>query len=146
MPTAAKLVAAVLFAAIGLMAAMAYVPQLPEGSQIGRLREVCAGIGLSCGWFVMGRLVGKGYGAAMGFGVRTSVTVAVWALLFFSIYEMVVQSTRMRYDGPMEAVVATFGILLDYGRLMLAPEVIGVLLIGGLVGGMLTEAVGRRWS
>ena len=115
MPTAAKLFAAVMFAAVGFLAAQAYVPSLPEGTQIGFLREICAGLGLVIGWFVMGRLVGKGYVEAVGFGIRTSVTILFWATLGFSIYEMILRSTKMMYDGPMEALLGVFDLMIYYG-------------------------------
>ncbi|HCZ00475.1 MAG: tellurium resistance protein [Rhodobacterales bacterium RIFCSPHIGHO2_02_FULL_62_130] len=146
MPTAAKLVAAVMFAAVGFLAAQAYVPSLPEGTQIGFLREICAGLGLVIGWFVMGRLVGKGYVEAVGFGIRTSVTVLFWAVLGFSIYEMILRSTKMMYDGPMEALLGVFDLVIYYGKMMGSPEFIGTLLIGGVLGGIAAEWAGRRWS
>lgn len=146
MPTAAKLVAAVMFAAVGFLAAQAYVPSLPEGTQIGFLREICAGLGLVIGWFVMGRLVCKGYVEAVGFGIRTSVTVLFWAVLGFSIYEMILRSTKMMYDGPMEALLGVFDLVIYYGKMMGSPEFIGTLLIGGVLGGIAAEWAGRRWS
>ncbi len=146
MPTAAKLVAAVMFAAVGFLAAQAYVPSLPEGTQIGFLREICAGLGLVIGWFVMGRLVGKGYVEAVGFGIRTSVTVLFWAVLGFSIYEVILRSTKMMYDGPMEALLGVFDLVIYYGKMMGSPEFIGTLLIGGVLGGIAAEWAGRRWS
>jgi hypothetical protein len=146
MPTAAKLVAAVMFAAVGFLAAQAFVPSLPEGTQIGFLREICAVLGLVIGWLVMGRLVGKGYVEAVGFGIRTSVTVLFWAVLGFSIYEMILRSTKMMYDGPMEALLGVFDLVIYYGKMMGSPEFIGTLLIGGVLGGIAAEWAGRRWS
>ena len=146
MPTAAKLVAAVAFALLGVISALVYIPGLPEGAQIGWLREGSAVIGLLCGWFVMGRLTGRRYAESMSTGVRTSVTVVFWVLLVFSIYVMVQRSTKMLYDGPMEAVLAVFDLMLGYGRLMLTKELIGTVLLGGLFGGAVSEFAGRRWS
>lgn len=146
MPTAAKLAAAALFAALAFLAAEVYRPLLPEGTQTGWLRLGSAAIGLICGWRIMGRLHGKGYYAATGSGVRTSVTVLFWAVLAFSIYTMVYRSTKMLYDDAGEAVLAVFDLMLSYGKLMLDAQFIGVLLLGGLVCGLVTEFVGRRWS
>jgi hypothetical protein len=145
MPTAAKLVAAVVFAAVAFFAANAMVPLLPEGTQIGYLREISALLGLVVGWRVMGRLVGKGYVEAIGFGIRTSVTILFWATLGFSIYEMILRSTKMMYDGPMEALLGVFDLMIYYGEMMGSPEFIGTLLVGGIIGGLAAEAAGRRW-
>jgi hypothetical protein len=146
MPTAAKLLAAVAFAIVAYLTAFALVPHFPEGTQIGLFREISAVIGFAVGWFVMGNLVGKGYGEAAGSGIRTSVTVVFWALLLFSIYLMVKKSMKMAYDGPMEAVLGIFELMLEYGQIMLVPDVLGVLVVGGILGGMLAEWAGRRWS
>ena len=146
MPTAAKIVGAISFAIFGYFAALAVIPVLPEGTQIGRMREISAFIGLLNGWFVMGRLTGKGYRAGIGSGIRTAITVVIWALLVFAIYEMVLRSTKLRYDGPMEAVTAAFGLMLEYGKLLLTKEIIATILIVGGICGAITEWAGKRWK
>lgn len=146
MPTAAKLIAAVVFAMLGFVAAATFVPHMPEGSQIGLFRELTAVIGFIIGWFVMGGLVGSGYGEAAGSGLRTSVTITFFTLLFFSIYLMVKQSFKMVYDGPMDAVLGVFEFMLKYGQMMLVPDVLAVLALGGILGGLVAEWAGRRWS
>ncbi len=83
MPTAAKLVAAILFAALAFTAAEVYKIALPDRTVWGVFSPVCAVIGAFCGWFVMGRLVGHGYLSAMGYGLRTTVTFVFWAFWGF---------------------------------------------------------------
>ena len=146
MPTAAKIVGAISFAIFGYFAALAVIPVLPEGTQIGRMREISAFIGLLNGWFVMGRLTGNGYRSGIGSGIRTAITVVIWALIVFAIYEMVLRSTKLRYDGPMEAVTAAFGLMLEYGKLLLTKEIIATILIVGGICGAITEWAGKRWK
>jgi hypothetical protein len=145
MPTAAKLVASVLFALLSFFIADLYAQGITDGTRTTYLLPGCAAIGLICGWRVMGRLVGKGMGDAMGSGIRTALTIVFFALLLFSIYEMVVVSTKGLYDGPMEAVLAIFDIMLKYGRGLVTPELIGTILVGGGLAGMTTEWADRRW-
>lgn len=146
MPTAAKLFAALAFAAVGFFAAEAFKPALPEGTQFGFFTEICAALGALCGWRISGALAGKGYYASSGYGVRTSVTIVFWALLGFSIYEMVLRSMKLRYDGPFEAVVAVFDLAYGYLLLMGRSDFLIILVAGGILGGMLTEWASRRWS
>ncbi|MBP9185031.1 MAG: TrgA family protein [Fuscovulum sp.] len=145
MPTAAKLVAAVCFALVGWLAANAHIPALGESATFGLFREITALIGVIVGWGTMGRLVGQGYGEAVGSGLRTAVTLAFFALLGFSTYQMVQESTKMVYDGPMDAVLGIFEFMMDNGRKMLTPGVLGILGIGGAVAGLLSEWASRRW-
>ncbi len=139
MPTAARLIAALGFAAVGLGVAWV-LALLPLGWVVWGVA------GAACGWFVMGSLVGRGYRAAAGFGVRTAVTAAFWALLALSLREMIRRAYLRQYDDPFEAIVAIFEIGLDRGRALIAAEPLAVLLLGGLLAGVLAEFAGRRWK
>lgn len=146
MPTASKIVAAVMFALVAALAAHLFIPALPEGTQVNLFREISGAVGFAVGWFVMGKLAGKGYVDAAGSGIRTSVTILFWLLLGFSAYTMVMRSTKMLYDGPMEAVLAIFDLMIYYGKFLAEPAAPVALLVGGVVGGVVTEWAGRRWS
>lgn len=146
MPTAPKLIAAVLFALVAALAAHLFIPALPEGTQTKMFREISGLIGFFCGWFIMGRRVGRGMGEAINRGLVTSVAVLFWCLLLFSIYLMIRKSTRMMYDGPMDAVLGILELMLEYGALLKHPATPVALVAGGVLGGMLTEAAGRRWN
>lgn len=146
MPTAPKLVAAVLFAVLAWFVSDLYKPLLPEGTQVGLLSPVNAVFGMLMGWQVMGRRAGDTMRAAFGYGLTTAAVIVFWALLFWSGYVMVRRSTRLYYDGPMEALTDMFGLMVEYARLGATPEVIGSLVVGALVFGWLTEQVARRFS
>ena len=152
MPTISRLIAAVLFAAIAVLAAEAFKLRMNEGTQFGRFTLLCAAIGLLCGWYIMGRLTGQGYRRAFGTGVRTSVGFVVWALLVCSILLMVRKAFNKRYDSPMEAVVDIFAMALENGMRLFTPftadlpVLLGVLLLGGGLGGLMAEWAKRRWE
>ncbi|WP_028028975.1 TrgA family protein [Gemmobacter nectariphilus] len=146
MPTAARLAAALAFAALGFFAAEIYKPGLPPETQFGRFTPLCALIGLLCGWFLMGRLAGRGTRAALGSGLRTAATMVFFAMVLFSVYEMLLRALRKRYGGVFEAIEGTFDIVLIYGTALLRPEPLIVLAIGGMLCGLLVEWVSRRAS
>lgn len=147
MPTAAKLASALLFAAVGFFAADAYGMTLPPGQPKFWLAPVVAAIGLGQGWMTMGRNVGQGMSMAITTGVRVSVQIAFWSILAFGLYEMFYRSTRLRYDGPGEAVIAALELFLDYGLSVLeATTSVIILLVGGAISGVIAELVNRRWS
>ena len=145
MPTAAKLVAAVAFAAVAFFAAEIFKPAMPPDTQFGYFSYICASISALCGWFVMGGLVGRGSSAAIGSGIRTITTAVFLLLLLFSGREMILRAMKLRYHGPMDAIQAMFGLVVDFGRMMLTPEELGTLLIGGALAGLLADWSARRW-
>lgn len=146
MPTAARLIAALWFAAVGWFAANAFVPQLGEGASPGVLREVAAGIGLLSGWLVMGGAAGRGYADAVGAGLKTAVVLAFFTLLGFSTWQMVDASMRGHYgSSPMAAILGIFEFMMENGRLMVLPGVLGALAAGGAIGGLVAERAARTW-
>lgn len=147
MPTAAKLVSAVAFALVGLWAAISYIPQLPEGTSTGQFPAIMAALGFVIGWRSMGRSAGRGWGESLGYGLRTSALIVFWALLGFACYTMLMRSTRQLYRGdPGRAVMDVPVIMMQYGKLLAAQEVLVALVVGGLVGGLLAEFAARRWT
>ncbi len=146
MPTTAGLVAAIFFAALGWFCADLIKPLLPEATAVGLFSPVSAAFGAVIGWVFAGRRLYAGLGRGFGIGLTTSALLAFWVLLSFSGYEMLRFSMRMRYDGPIEALQDMFRIMVDYAWLVTTPSVIGTLVIGGLIGGWLTEQAAKRWE
>lgn len=144
MPTAAKLVSALMLAALGGWAAMLIVPLLPEGFQEGAFVPVTALWGLVAGWMVMGRRLGDGYPHAIAHGLTGVASLVVFALAFNSAWMMVENALMRRYDGPMEATVGFFDFVLKNLGTMSAPQVLTVLICGGIVAGFLGEFVSHR--
>ena len=160
MPTATKLMAGLAFALLGFFASEVFKPLLPEGSKMGMLSYVDAGIGFLCGWLIMGRLAGRGKYASAGAGVRTSLAMTFWCLLFWSIWEMLRESTSPgTYAGPVAAINGAFGFIFDYAMMILTdprigftigegtyflPQVPLLLVIGGILCGWFAEWTEER--
>ena len=146
MPTGAKLTAAICFAVVGWVLANYYVQNMPDASAAGRIREAAGVLGALVGWMVMGPSVGKGYVEAAGAGIKTAVVLAVVALFLLALREMLDNSVRMRYDGALEAIVDVFQTMAKRSEALLSLGVFGTILLGGIIGGLLTENAGRRWK
>lgn len=146
MPTAGKLFAALAFALVGLAAALAFQPLMPQGTRFGWFVPVCTLLGAICGWRVMGPRAGLGgAAAAMGVGLSTSVVLSVTAVFVFATREMVIRSMNRRFDGVMDAALGTFDIALDYGLMLLTPQMLAVLVGGGAIGGLVAHGAARHW-
>jgi len=147
MPTAAKLVAAIAFGFVAFLAAHLYALSVPNGRPVGVLREVSAVVGVLCGWFVMGPFAHRARGSveAMGTGIRTSLTIVVWVVLIFACADMLDRAVKGRYDTPLDALLGVFEQALVLLPNLAKPDVLGVLLLGGLFAGALAQWAGKRW-
>ncbi len=146
MPTAAKLIAALVLAITGALTATAVIPLLPEGQPIKWLYQVSIAVPIIAGWRVVGRLIGKGYRLSINVGLYATVVAAFFTVLTFAIAEMLKRSTRKQYDGPMDAVVNLFGVVLEYGILLFNPGPGLYLLVCAVILGPLAEFGHRRWG
>lgn len=146
MPTMGRLIGAILFGALGWYTTLLIVPLFPEGTNLGLFQEVNTFFGLFAGWTIAGSRAGIGYVASFSYGLTALVGMVVMALFFNSFAVMIEQSLRKRYDGAGEAVTHVFEMFVEHGILMATPEIIGTLLVGGVVGGLVTEFFGRRFS
>ena len=147
MPTAAKLVAGLVFGFVAFLAAHFYALSLPGGASSGVLRQVSAVVGVLCGWFVMGPFAKRARGPvdAMGAGVRTSLTMLIFVLLIFAIVDMMDRAFKGRFKTPLDAILSIFEQSMRLIVPVAQPGILGVLLLGGLAGGAMAHWAGRRW-
>lgn len=144
MPTAAKLVAAIAFAAIGYALFVSMVTVYGEDTVPGFLLPLCIGAGLAVGWTLCGKNahslmsgIGNGYTAVVG-----QAFIIVFGLSF-SI--MLSRSLRGRYDGPMDAMVGHFTLMFENTLKFATPEIGMIMLVGGFVGGAVSGLTGARF-
>lgn len=146
MPTASKLFAAFAFSAVAFFAAEMIKPHMPPGTQFGAFTQISALIGLVIGWRTLGPDAGRGNYMTSTAGVKAAAFLVLTGLLAFSGERMLTNAFRKAYDGPMNALVDVVKISLDYGRVLLEPDVFTVILLGGILAGLLTEWAARRWN
>ncbi|MEL7343772.1 MAG: TrgA family protein [Pseudomonadota bacterium] len=145
MPTAGKLIGAVLFAALAWYVSDLVKPLLPDGTPTGMLSPVNAFFGVIMGWRLMGRRAGEGFVSATGLGITTGIAIVFWALLFWGGYEMIQRAMRLLYDGPFEALQNMAILMLEYGQLAGTPMVVGTMFFGSLVAAWVTDFFAQRW-
>ncbi len=148
MPTAAKLVSAILMGALGYYAANLLAAHLPEEVPANWLRPLSAVFGVIVGWRFLGKRVrGSGIQSGIGLGVTASAAVVLMGLVWFSGYEMVRRAMRLAYGGnPFEALQDMVQIALDFTIYLGNGDVLAALLGGGAVVGIVADMVARRWS
>jgi len=147
MPTAAKLIAAILFAALAWFVTEQVKLVLPgEGRGATLLSPLNALLGGIMGWRVMGLRAGGGFTPAVGFGLTTVFATFFWSLLLWSGYEMISRAYAKRYRDPIDAVEAMGQLMLDYAILVVTPGIVGAAVIGSFICAMIVEYFSRRWS
>ncbi|MEX0320272.1 MULTISPECIES: TrgA family protein [unclassified Ruegeria] len=145
MPTASRLVAALCLALLAFIVSGQVMPRMPEGTDFGYFTWVNVALGIVCGWVVIGKRAGRGTTWAINNGLTGMAALVFWALFVQGCYEMVRLAMRHRYDGPFEALLAIFQIGVEYGAVLIFPNTIWTLLIGGVIAGLLTESAWHRW-
>lgn len=53
---------------------------------------------------------------------------------------------RLRYDGPGAAVLDVANLMWEYVKMMVVPQVIGVLALGATLGSILVNIAARIWK
>ena len=146
MPTGGKLMGAIVFAFLAYFITDLVKPLLPEGTGVGLFSPVNAVIGMVMGWNIMGRGAGETYRQAFGYGFTTLFATTFWSIFTWAGYEMIRRSTRLYYDGPVEALQDMAAVALEYGQLAAVQGVIVPAVVGTLFCAWLTEFFARRWS
>lgn len=152
MPTPAKLVSAVLFAALCWAVGEAIVRYtLEEGIRVGLFREMLAFGGLIVGWRTIGKTatgpVGRGNNIpnVITSGIAAAFIFVVLALLLHSFGVMIGESLGGKYTAIGTAASAWMGFLVEDAITIWHPIVLGLLFGGAAVIGLIAGVVGRRY-
>lgn len=142
--TMAKLVAGILFAALAWYVSELIKPLFPEGYDPGRFSETNAAIGFGVGWVVAGSRAGRGWMSGISAGLTAAFALVFWGLLLNCTYEMIRLSLRRQYDGPVEAVIGVFQLMMSNLLIMLDAEVLITLFGGAIIIGLVVEYTSRK--
>jgi len=145
MPTAGRLAAAIALAVLGGYVAYLIFPLFDEGSAPSYLYPLCVLAGVWSGWVVIGKRAGRGYTSGLGNGITGVLAMVFWISFVMSAMDMISKSMRRSYDGPVEAIVNVFEIMLEYALELYTNEVGMVLAIGAVAAGLFTEFFAKRF-
>ena len=145
MPTASRLVAAVCLIVLAFIVSGMIIENGEEGKDYGYFTLINMGLGAACGWGIMGKRAGRGWISGINNGLTGVASLIFWALFVQGCYEMFRLAMRNRYGGPFEAILAIFKIGIEYGKLLIYPEILIAFLVGAVVSGLATEQANRSW-
>ncbi|MBR9649719.1 TrgA family protein [Thalassovita aquimarina] len=145
MPTAAKMAAALLLAALAWLASDLIRPLMPDSTQFGWFNHVNAALGFVVGWRSIGAKAGEGLFMAISNGITGVAVLIFFGLFFHSLYEMLHLSMRRMYDHPLAGIEDMFRIGAEFGAVLLDPLVAGTLIAGGIAVAIIAELVNSIW-
>jgi hypothetical protein len=145
MPTAGRLAGAVIFGLFGWYLAGITIPYFPEANSPDFWLPAGAVISLIVGWRIVGSRAGRGYNPAMGIGLTAGFAIGFCMLFLVAFNQMISNALRLRYDGPMDAVVGIFELMLEFGLYFADVQIVVTLLLGGLICAWGVEYFGKRY-
>lgn len=146
MLTASRVVAGVVFAVVTWFACEFVKQNLPEDTNAGLFSEISAALAFVLAWRIAGPNQRIGYGAALSNGITTSVAITICVTFMHAGIEMIRESMKLRYDGPMDAIVSMFSLAGQYAMLAATTMPIATMVVGGFLGGLIVEWASRRWN
>ncbi|MDX2482249.1 MAG: TrgA family protein [Pseudodonghicola sp.] len=145
MPTAARLVAACCLALLAFAVSFQIMARMPASTDFGIFLPLNIGLGVICGWVVMGRNPESSFSGALNNGIAGAAVLVFWGLAVQGGYEMFRQAMNHRYHGPLDAVYGVIELAVEYAQVLLAPEIIATLVVGGILAGFVTGYAGKIW-
>jgi hypothetical protein len=150
MPTPAKLVCAVLFAALCWYTADLIIRiAMSEGAAAGRFREWLAGGGLLVGWFFVGKRAsgstnqGASVSLSITAGIGGALIIMLLGLLLNSFVTMISLSFGSVYTELGQAIDAWIGFLFQDLRAIAHPIIFATFFGGAAAAGLIGGIVGR---
>ena len=148
MPTAARIVAAVLIAFIAWVVSGLIKQLLPEEPDFGVFVPLCVIVGGLCGWMILGRRADRGrlgFSNAIGVGLSAMAMTVFWVLLFVSAWESFDVAMQRRFHDPMKVIYNIYPIAKDHVMTLADVDVLVWLVFGGAITGVLAHMAGQKW-
>jgi hypothetical protein len=120
-------------------------PFFVEGRPPGSFVPACVLTGLLLGWAYVGRRTGEGYVPAVGHGLSAAFAFSVINLFIMGLSLMMANAMRRRYDGPMEAIVDVFNLMVTESQRFVDATLISSILVGAVICAWITEYFSQKY-
>ncbi len=146
MLTGARLVGGLILGLSGVVIAMLLVDHDPSIAYLRNKIIILLGVvGFLTGWRSLGKRVGSGYRAAFGYGLRASVTMALWSIFLAALYEVMRNVFKHAGDGYMVPVIETFQLTVEIAIYAFQWPILLTAVVMGIICGLVTEYVNKIW-
>lgn len=145
MPTATKLISALVLAIAGAALGFLLTPLVPKISN-ANLIPIAAALGFVAGWVVIGRRIERKMGGAVLAGIAGVLTLVVWFLLVQGLRDMLRLAMDHRYHGPLEAIVDIIRLSTEYIPYFIRYDIGALLVAAALFSGVIAKITNRHWK
>lgn len=146
MPTAAKLIAAIMLAITGWFCSELIKPLMEEGRDLSMFSPISAVVGAYVGWRFLGPRADRELGSALSNTFTTALVQIVLTVFIFALLQMLKNSLRKLYHGPMEALQDVFVISAGYYHEYFTIEFAAGVVLGCALSSWCAFMAARKWG
>ncbi len=145
MPTAPKLIAAILLALTALIVAYAYRLGYPELTFKKEFYMLSGGVGLIVGWFTLGQKPYFGGVDSMVAGIRANIIMSIVGAICFAFVSVWNGMGEHAFNNPFQVPISWVMRSIGYFISALTFKIWAIMLITGAVSGRLTGVANLHW-
>ena len=147
MPTAAKLVAAILLAISGVIVVIVTVNVYPDAARrsVG-MTSAAVAIGIFVGWRGLGRRISDEEGSGIVSGLKAGISMFLWVLFLYGLEDMIAGIMDQAYYQPMTALLVIPAGMIKYGQMALNVPIMGTMVVLAAIVGKMTKIADNRWN
>ena len=144
MPSGTKVASSFCLCALAYILSELVKPTFIEDYNFGYFTYVSMLVGVIVGWTSMGERVGFGLIPAINNGIMGTFSMVASVIFIQSANEMIRLSMRGRYDTLFDALLGIVPIGIDFVVQVSSTALWGTALIGGILAGLIVEAIWNR--
>lgn len=144
MPSSTKVASSLCLCALAYILSELVKPTFIEDYNFGYFTYVSMLVGVIVGWTSMGERVGFGLVPAINNGITGTFSMVASVIFIQSANEMIRLSMRGRYDTLFDALLGIVPIGIDFVVQVSSTALWGTALIGGILAGLIVEAIWNR--
>ena len=144
MPSGTKVASSFCLCALAYILSELDKPTFIEDYNFGYFTYVSMLVGVIVGWTSMGQRVGFGLIPAINNDIMGTFSMVASVIFIQSANEMIRLSMRGRYDTLFDALLGIVPIGIDFVVQVSSTALWGTALIGGILAGLIVEAIWNR--
>lgn len=145
MPTAPKLIAAILLALTALIVAYTYRLGYPDLTFKKEYYMLAGGVGFVVGWYTLGQKPYYGGVDSIAAGIRANIIMSIVGAICFAFISVWNGMGEHAFNNPFQVPISWVTRSIAYFTSALTLKIWAIMLIAGAVAGRLTGVANLHW-